>query len=159
MPVAVRRQRLGRAHRSFGRRLTQPLNAGDLITRRQTEPVTRQPGSDERLYVLPVPSETALGLHLQHSDQVEIVVTTNKARPKSAETHVLLPAVTIFSVGGAASGGAFGATPGNAQSGLGTSKSTTLVLRADEAGCQPLAKAREIGDLDLSLVGSRDTVP
>jgi Flp pilus assembly protein CpaB len=67
-----------------GRRLGQPLNAGDLITRRQVEPATRQLGPGERLYALPIATDTAAGLHLQASDQVEIVVTTNKTRPEQA---------------------------------------------------------------------------
>jgi len=65
-----------------GRRLAQPLNAGDLLTRRQTEPATRQLGAGERLYALQIPNETTLGLHLQPADRVEIVVTTNKRGPR-----------------------------------------------------------------------------
>jgi len=143
-----------------GRRLAQPLNAGDLVTRRQTQLVTRQLGPDERLYALQVPSEAALGLRLQAADVVEIVVTTNKGRPEVAESHVVLPAVTIFSVGGSESAGAFGVSSGTDRNGLGSSKTTTLVLRTNEAGYQALALARAIGDLDLSLVGSAaETAP
>jgi len=142
-----------------GRRLAQPLNAGDLITRRQTEPATHQLGAEERLYALQIPNETALGLHLQPADQVEIVVTTNKTRPQDAETHVVLPAVSIFSIGGSESSGAFGVSSNTDRSGLGASKTTTLVLRTDDAGYQALAKAREIGDLDLSLIGSQEPAP
>jgi len=143
----------------IGRRLAQPLNAGDLITRRQTQPVTRQLGPDERLYALQIPSETALGLHLQAADVVEIVVTTNKSRPEAAETHVVLPAVGVFSVGRSDSSGAFGVGSSSDRSGLGSSKSTTLVLRTDDAGYQALARARQIGDLDLSLVGAQEPPP
>jgi Flp pilus assembly protein CpaB len=143
----------------LGRRLAQPLNAGDLVTRRQAEPVTRQLGPGERLYALQIPTETALGLHLQPSDRVEIVVTTNKTRPEAAETHVVLPAVTVFSVGGATSSGAFGVGASSDRNGLGASKSTTLVLRTDDAGYQALARARQIGDLDLSLVGAQEAAP
>src|SRR3712207_1934944 len=82
-----------------GRRLAQPLNAGDFVTRRQVESMTRVLGPDERLYALAIPSETVAGLRLQASDRVEIVVTTNKARPEQAETRVVLPVVSIFSVG------------------------------------------------------------
>jgi Flp pilus assembly protein CpaB len=143
-----------------GRRLAQPLNAGDLITHRQTEPATRQLGPGERLYALQIPNETALGLHLQPADEVEIVVTTNKTRPEVAETHVVLPAVSIFSIGGSESSGAFGVSTNADHSGLGTSKTTTLVLRTDDAGYQALARAREIGDLDLSLLGgSQEPAP
>ena len=143
----------------IGRRLAQPLNAGDLITRRQTQPVTRQLGPDERLYALQIPSETALGLHLQAADVVEIVVTTNKSRPEAAETHVVLPAASVFSVGRSDSSGAFGVGSSSDRSGLGSSKSTTLVLRTDDAGYQALARARQIGDLDLSLVGAQEPAP
>ncbi len=114
---------------------------------------------EERLYALQIPNETALGLHLQPSDQVEIVVTTNKTRPQDAETHVVLPAVSIFSIGGSESSGAFGVSSNTDRSGLGASKTTTLVLRTDDAGYQALAKAREIGDLDLSLIGSQEPAP
>ena len=143
----------------IGRRLAQPLNAGDLITRRQTQPVTRQLGPDERLYAFQIPSETALGLHLQAADVVEIVVTTNKSRPEAAETHVVLPAASVFSVGRSDSSGAFGVGSSSDRSGLGSSKSTTLVLRTDDAGYQALARARQIGDLDLSLVGAQEPAP
>jgi len=143
----------------IGRRLAQPLNAGDLITRRQTAPVTHQLGPNERLYALQIPSETALGLHLQPADVVEIVVTTNKSRPEAAETHIVLPAVTVFSIGGSESSGAFGVSSSPDKSALGASKSTTLVLRTDDGGYQALAKAREIGDLDLSLVGAPEPGP
>ena len=142
-----------------GRRLAQPLNAGDLITRRQTAPLTRQLGANERLYALQIPSETALGLRLQPADMVEIVVTTNKSRPEAAETHVVLSAVAVLSIGGSESSGAFGVGSNTDRSALGTSKSTTLVLRTDDAGYQALAKAREIGDLDLSLVGAQEPGP
>jgi Flp pilus assembly protein CpaB len=118
--------------------------------------VTRQLGPDERLYALPVPIETALGLHLQPNDRVEIVVTTNKTRPEAAETRVVLPAVTIFSVGGSDAAGAFGVGTSGDRGGLGT---TTLVLRTDDAGYQALARARELGDLDLSLVGAEEPAP
>jgi len=140
----------------IGRRLAQPLNAGDLVTRRQSQPVTSQLGPDERLYALQIPSETALGLRLQAADVVEIVVTTNKSRPEAAETHVVLPAVTVFSIGGSESSGAFGVSSSGDRSGLGTGKSTTLVLRTNDAGYQALARARQIGDLDLSLIGARE---
>src|SRR5205085_1872748 len=79
------------------RRLAQPRNGGDPITRRQVAPAGHTLGPDERLYALPIPAETAQGLHLQSGDQVEIVVTTNRTRPDQAETRVVLPAVTIFS--------------------------------------------------------------
>jgi Flp pilus assembly protein CpaB len=143
----------------IGRRLAQPLNAGDLVTRSQTQALTRQLGPGERLYALQIPSETAFGLHLQPADVIEIVVTTNKSRPEAAETHVVLPGVTVFSIGGSESSGAFGVGSSTDRSGLGTGKSTTLVLRTDDAGYQALARAREIGDLDLSLVGSQDAAP
>jgi Flp pilus assembly protein CpaB len=143
----------------IGRRLAQPLNAGDLITRRQAQPVTHQLGADERLYALQLPSETALGLHLQPADVVEIVVTTNKSRPEAAETHVVLPAVSVFSIGGSESSGAFGVGASTDRSGLGASNSTTLVLRTDDAGYQALARARGIGDLDLALVGAQEPAP
>jgi len=143
-----------------GRRLAQPLNSADLITRRQIEPATRALGPGERLYALQIPTETAAGLHLQPADVVEIVVTTNKTRPEAAETHVVLPAVAIFSIGRSESSAAFGVAASNDRSGLGgTSKTTTLVLRTDAGGYQALAKARQIGELDLSLVGSREAAP
>ena len=142
-----------------GRRLAQPLYAGDLISRRQTEPVTHQLAADERLYALEVPSQTALGLHLQPNDRVEIVMTTSKTQPQVAETHVVLPMVSIFSIGGAESSSAFGVTTSNDRSGLGTNQTTTLVLRTDDAGYQALARAREIGDLDLALVGTEVSTP
>ncbi len=113
-----------------GRRLSQPLNAGDLVTRRQIAPATRAPGPDERLYALAIPSETVTGLHLQASDQVEIVVTTDKARPEQADTRVVLPVVTVFSVGSQQSSSAFG-----------MSAST---------------EAREVDVLDLALVGAQE---
>jgi Flp pilus assembly protein CpaB len=141
-----------------GRRLGQPLNAGDLVTRRQVEPATRQLGPGERLYALPVASDTAAALHLQASDQVEIVVTTNKTRPEQAQTQVVLPTVTVFSVGSADSSVGF-AVGGSTDRGLGTSKLTTVVLRTDDAGYQALARARQVGAQDRALVGAQDTSP
>ena len=58
--------------------------------------------------------------------------------------------MSIFSIGGSESSGAFGVSTSTDRGGLGSSKTTTLVLRTDEAGYQALAKAREIGDLDLT---------
>src|SRR5579859_2877546 len=43
-----------------GRRLAQPLNAGDLVTHRQTESVVRQLGPAERLYALAIANETVV---------------------------------------------------------------------------------------------------
>ncbi|HEX9369861.1 MAG TPA: hypothetical protein VF897_02610, partial [Roseiflexaceae bacterium] len=79
--------------------------------------------------------------------------------PEAAETHVVLPAVGVFSVGRSDSSGAFGVGSSSDRSGLSTSKSTTLVLRTDDAGYQALARARQIGDLDLSLVGAQEPAP
>ena len=42
---------------------------------------------------------------------------------------------------------------------LSTSRTTTLVLRTDAAGYQALARARQVGELDLSLVGAEDALP
>jgi len=142
-----------------GRRLGQPLNAGDLVTRRQVEPATRHLDPGERLYALPIASDTAAGLHLQSSDQVEIVVTTDKTRPDQAVTRVVLPAVTIFSIGSSEANSTFGVGGSSGQSGLGSSSSkfTTVVLRTDDAGYQALARAREVGDLDLALLSSLET--
>jgi Flp pilus assembly protein CpaB len=141
-----------------GRRLGQPLYAGDMVSRRQVEPATRQLGPGERLYALPVPSDTAAGLHLQSSDQVEIVVTTNKTRPDQAQTQVVLPTVTIFSIGSFDSSAGFG-VGSSPQGGVGTGKLTTVVLRTDDAGYQALARAREVGDLDLALLGAQEATP
>jgi Flp pilus assembly protein CpaB len=142
-----------------GRRLSQPLYAGDLVTRRQMEPATRRLGPGERLYALPVPGDTAAGLHLQASDQVEIVVTTDKTRPDQANTKVVLPAVSIFSVGSTDASVGFAVASSPDRSGAGSSRLTTVVLRTDDAGYQALAKAREIGDLDLALVGAPEPGP
>ena len=140
-----------------GRRLAQPLYAGDFVTRRESEPLTRQLAANERLYALDVPSQTMLGLQLQPNDSVEIVVTTSKTQPQAAETHVVLPSVAIFSVGGAQTSSAFGVNTSGDRTGA--NQTTTLVLRTDEAGYQALAKAREIGDLDLALIGSPEPAP
>jgi Flp pilus assembly protein CpaB len=142
-----------------GRRLGQPLYSGELVSRRQAEPATRRLGPGERLYALPVPSDTAAGLHLQSSDQVEIVVTTDKTRPEQAQTHVVLPTVSIFSVGSTDTSVGFAVGSGSDRGGVGASKLTTVVLRTDDDGYQALAKAREVGDLDLALVGATEPGP
>jgi Flp pilus assembly protein CpaB len=142
-----------------GRRLAQPLNGGDLITHRQVVPAGHTLGPDERLYALPIPAETAQGLHLQSGDQVEIVVTTNRTRPDQAETRVVLPAVTIFSTSSSQTSPALGVSASPDRAGLGTGKLVMLVLRTDEAGYQTLARAREVGDLDLSLMGGPRSTP
>jgi Flp pilus assembly protein CpaB len=135
------------------------LNAGDLVTRRQVEPATRTLGPAERLYALPIASDTAAGLHLQANDRVEIVVTTNKTRPEQAETHVVLPVVRIFSVGAQETSSGFGVAASTDRGALGSGKSTTIVLRTDDAGYQALARARQVGDLDLALVGAEGSSP
>ena len=142
-----------------GRRLAQPLNGGDLVTHRQVAPAAHTLAPDERLYALPVPAETAQGLHLQAGDQVEIVVTTNRTRPDQAETRVVLPAVTILSIGSSQASPALGVSTGTDRAGLGTGRLVTLVLRTDDAGYQALARARQVGDLDLSLVGGQRSAP
>jgi Flp pilus assembly protein CpaB len=136
-----------------GRRLTQPLNGGDLVTWRQVAPAALTLGPDERLYALSVPAETAQGLHLQAGDQVEIVVTTNRTRPEQAETRVVLPAVAVFAIASSQASPGLGVSASPDRAGLGSGKLATLVLRTDDAGYQALARARQVGDLDLSLVG------
>jgi Flp pilus assembly protein CpaB len=155
--VAARLVAAGDRPALVGRRLSQPLNAGDLVSRRQVEPATRQLGPGERLYALPVASDTATGLHLQSSDQVEIVVTTDKTRPDQAQTRVVLPTVTIFSVGSADTSVGFAVGGSPDRGGVGNSKLTTVVLRTADTGYQALAKAREVGDLDLALVGAQES--
>ncbi|MEP7022122.1 MAG: RcpC/CpaB family pilus assembly protein [Pseudonocardiales bacterium] len=155
--IAARLVAAGERGGLIGRRLDHPLNAGDLVTRRQVEPATRQLGAGERLYALPIATDTATGLHLQPSDQVEIVVTTNKTRPELAQTQVVLPTVTIFSIGSSDSGVGFAVASTSDRGGSGSSRLTTVVLRTDDAGYQALARARQVGDLDVALVGAPET--
>ena len=54
---------------------------------------------------------------------------------------------------------ALGVSTGTDRAGLGTGRLVTLVLRTDDAGYQALARAREVGDLDLSLVGGPGSMP
>jgi Flp pilus assembly protein CpaB len=142
-----------------GRKIAQPLHAGDLVTRPQVETTARVLAAGERLYALSVPAETVAGLRLQTGDQVEIVVTTNRSQPQQADTHVVLPRVAIFSVGLQEASPAFGVSSNNDRVSAGGGRSTTVVLRTDEAGYRALANARQTGDLDLAVVGAQEMTP
>ena len=64
---------------------------------------------------------------------------------------------TIFSIGSSDTNSTFGVAGTSDRSGVGSSKFTTVVLSTDDAGYLALARAREVGDLDLALLGAQET--
>jgi hypothetical protein len=65
----------------------------------------------------------------------------------------VLPTVTIFSVGSSDTAVGF-AVGGSDRGSSSSTRLSTVVLRTDDAGYQALARARQVGDLDLALVGA-----
>lgn len=139
--------------RFVGRRVGQPLNAGELVSRRQLQPAGRQIPTGQRVFTIPVSPEAAAGGQaVDVGDSVEVVVTVNKGQPDQARTEVVLPSATVYQVRRQeASYTPLGATDQS----VGDTKLTSLtLLLASDADYQAVAKARWIGDLDVAVLGT-----
>jgi Flp pilus assembly protein CpaB len=134
----------------IGHPIGQPINRGELVTRgRVVAPVRRIPAG-QRVLTIPVPPETAAGGQIQVGDEVQILVTLNKARPEQAQTFTVLDRATVYAIGTReASSTAFAVAD---QSSLGSGKLAWLAILADATQAQALAKARWTGDLDVALL-------
>ncbi len=136
----------------IGHRVGQPLNAGELVSRRQLQVPARQIPPGQRVYTIPVSPEAAAGGQaVDVGDDVEVVVTVNKGRPDQAHTQVVLPRATVYLVGRQEAS----YTPLNAtDQSVGDAKLTSLtLLLASDADYQAVAKARWTGDLDVAVLG------
>src|SRR2546423_1386087 len=80
-----------------GKPLAEPVHTHQVIVRAQ---VVNGPilGPDKLAMTVAVKAETAAGGRLKQGDAVEVLVTTDKGKPES-RTTVVLPRVTVFSVG------------------------------------------------------------
>lgn len=133
-----------------GRRIGQPLNTGELITRRRLEAPTRSIPAGQRVYTLYVNAEAVSAVNLQAGDQIEVAVVTDKNRPEQARTDVVLDRATVFSVNRPDSGSSPFA--GGQRSGGSTGKTAALVVLVDDAHFQALTRAQAVGDLDFALL-------
>lgn len=132
-----------------GRALAQPLNAGDLVTRRQAVPALVRIPEGQRVYTIPVDPETGAG-QVQAGDTVQVVVTTEPSQPGRARTETVVARATVYAVGRAAVGSSLFAET-DRQDAAG-SRLTWLALLLDDAQFQALAKARRTGELDVALL-------
>jgi Flp pilus assembly protein CpaB len=135
-----------------GRRVGQPLNVGELVSRRQVQAPSRQIPPGGRVYTIPVGAEAAAsGQAVQAGDDVEIVVTLNKSQDQ-AKTQVVLPRARVYQVGRQEAS----YTPlGSGDQSASDAKLVSLtLLLASDADYQALARARRIGDLDVAVLGA-----
>jgi Flp pilus assembly protein CpaB len=141
----------------IGRPIGQPLNQGELVTRgRVIAPIRRIP-LGQRVLTIPVAPETAAGGQIQVGDEVQILVTINKARPEQAQTFTVVDRATVYAVGlREVSSPAFAVADQGAGGG---GKLAWLALLADASQAQGLAKARWTGDLDVVLLPPTDRGP
>jgi Flp pilus assembly protein CpaB len=85
----------------LNRRVGQPLNAGELVSRRQLQPPSRQIPAGQRIYTIPVSREAAAGGQaVDVGDDVEVVVTINKGVPDQARTQIVVPRATVYHAAG-----------------------------------------------------------
>jgi Flp pilus assembly protein CpaB len=139
-----------------GRRVGQPLNAGELVSRRQVQAPAQQIPAGQRLYTVPVSPEAAAGGRaVDAGDQVEVVVTVNKGQPDQARTQVVLPRATVYQVGRQES--SYTPLGGGDQAVGGGKLSSLTLLLASDADYQTLARARWIGDLDVAVLGASES--
>jgi Flp pilus assembly protein CpaB len=139
-----------------GQRVGQPLNAGELVSRRQLQPPSRQIPPGHRVYTVPVSPEAAAGGQaVDVGDDVEVIVTINKGQPDQARTQVVLPRATVYQVGRQE---ASYAPLGGGDQIIGNTKLTSLtLLLASDADYQAVARARWIGDLDIAVLGTGES--
>jgi Flp pilus assembly protein CpaB len=120
---------------------------------RVVTPAQRIPNG-QRVLTIPVSQETAAGGQVQVGDDVEILVTINKARPEQAQTYTVLDRATVYAVGlRPASSSAFRVAD---QSASGGGQLAWLAVLTDDSQAQALARARWTGDLDVALLPPLD---
>ena len=137
--------------RFVGHRVGQPLNAGELVSRRQLM-AARQIAPASGSTPIPVSPEAAAGGQaVDVGDDVEVLVTVNKGQPDQAP-HAHRSAACA-GVSGWATGAAY--TPlASSDPVVADSKLTSLtLLLATDADYQAVAAARWIGDLDVAVLG------
>ena len=136
-----------------GQRVGQPLNAGELVSRRQLQSSARHIAPDQRVYTIPVSPEAAAGGQaVDVGDDVEVLVTVNKGQPDQARTRVVMPRARVYQVG--RSGTSYSPL-GSADQIAGDSKLTSLtLLLTSDTDYQAVAEARWTGDLDVAVLGT-----
>ncbi len=140
----------------IGQRVGQPLNAGELVSRRQLQRPAHQIPPGELLYTIPVSAEAAAaGRAVDAGDQVEVVVTVNKGQPDQARTDVVLPRATVYAVDRQDS--SYTPLGGSDQSAGASRLSSLTLLVASGADYQALARARWVGDLDVAVLGASES--
>ena len=148
----------------LGTPLAEPVHAHQMIVRPQLAggPLL---AADQLAMTIAVKSETAVGGRLKQGDAVQVLLTTNGGKPES-RTTVVLPRVTVYSVGydqrlaavspggGTASGAPSG---GIAAEATGPLASLTLIVTPEQA--LQLAAAKWNGDLDVALLPPLPATP
>jgi Flp pilus assembly protein CpaB len=140
----------------LNRRVGQPLNAGELVSRRQLQPPSRQIPPGQRVYTIPVSPEAAAGGQaVDVGDDVEVVVTINKGVPDQARTQVVLPRATVYHVGRQQA--AYTPLGSTDQGGTEGKLASLTLLMTSAADYQALARARWVGDLDVAVLGPSES--
>lgn len=132
----------------IGKQITEPIHADQLLARAQ---LSTRPGlkSDQLALTIAISPDSAVGGALRPGDQVEVLLTTDKGKPE-ARTTVVLPRVTVYDVGYAEHVGAVNVDTASSAAKLGSMRSLTLVVSADQA--VQLAQAKWAGELDVALL-------
>ena len=138
--------------RFVGHRVGQPLNAGELVSRRQLMAPARQIAPGQRVYTIPVSPEAAAGGQAVDVGDDGRGPRHGQQRPAGSGSHAHRSAACA-GVSGWAAGAAY--TPlGSGDPVVADSKLTSLtLLLATDADYQAVAAARWIGDLDVAVLG------
>jgi len=131
-----------------GRQLGEPIHAHQILAGAQVSARPRL-GPEQVALTLAVSPDTAVGVTLRPSDQVEVLVTTDKGKP-TARTTVVLPRATVYDVGHAETIGAVNVNLTNSTFSPSSTRWLTLVVSQDQA--IQLAQAKWAGDIDVALL-------
>jgi Flp pilus assembly protein CpaB len=136
----------------IGRRVGQPLNAGELVSRRQLQAPAREIPAGQLVYTIPVSPEAAAGGQaVEVGDEVEVLVTVNKGQVDQARTRVVLAHAKVYRVGRQAS--AYAPLGSTEQVGADNKLNSLTLLLTSDADYQAVAEARWTGDLDVAVLG------
>jgi Flp pilus assembly protein CpaB len=141
--------RAGERDAVVGHPLGDGLRRGFPLARAQLLDTTQRIPDNLRVVALPVTPETAAGGQIVPGNDVEILVTVDKANPNQAHTTSVVDRVTVYATGVQASPGAF--TPADRSSGASKPLSWLSVL-ADADQARAIATAHATGDIEVNLL-------
>ena len=133
----------------IGHPLSDGLRRGLPLARAQLLEEAHRIPENMRVVALPVTPETASGGQIVPGNDVEILVTVNKANSGQAHTLSVVDRVTVYATGAQASPGAFASA--DRSSGANKPLSWLSVL-ADADQARAIATARATGDLAINLL-------